>query len=356
MIKDLIINLSLLVSILSVSAQFFKNYPMNENKKTQFVGGILMGFLGCTLMAFSVEMTSESIKVDLRHFAIIIASIYGGWLSLMTSAIIISIGRVVLYGIDINSITAIVIILTLSLLSYGLSKLDLDNMKNFFLLTMFNIIITDTAILFLIKEYALAIDVLTKYTIISSVGGFVIYSIVEYVVKVNESYRELQKYSTEDSLTGLNNVRQFNQLWEVCIQEAKEKKHQLSFLLIDIDYFKQVNDTYGHLVGDKVLKEVSDILVDIIQSTDYASRNGGEEFSVILPNCSNSKAMDIAENIRSAIEKHTFKISNEQTIKVTVSIGVATYPKTTDNLSRIIEIADNFLYKAKRNGRNQIYS
>ena len=137
-------------------------------------------------------------------------------------------------------------------------------------------------------------------------------------------------------------------------QQTIRKGENLSLLYIDIDYFKKINDTYGHSSGDIVLKNLAIILRDTCRIFDIISRNGGEEFSVMLLDCTASHAFEIAERIRKNVETNKFHISYKDDICVTISIGVTTYPDITDNIDNLIENADTALYEAKRTGRNKI--
>ncbi|HUF17851.1 MAG TPA: GGDEF domain-containing protein, partial [Thermoanaerobaculia bacterium] len=128
----------------------------------------------------------------------------------------------------------------------------------------------------------------------------------------------------------------------------------LSLALIDIDFFKKINDTHGHAAGDEVLREVSNIFTTSIRAADIAARYGGEEFTVMMPETDLSDGVQVAEKIREIIESHTFH-TEAGDIPVTVSIGVATFPRSKMQSAReLIEAADKALYRAKRSGRNQV--
>ena len=130
----------------------------------------------------------------------------------------------------------------------------------------------------------------------------------------------------------------------------------LSLLYVDIDYFKNVNDNYGHHSGNIILRELADILISTCRSFDIVSRNGGEEFSILLLDCSASHAVRIAERVRKNVETNNFFISNEISINITVSIGVSTYSDITDNINALLQYSDTALYEAKRTGRNKVVS
>ena len=160
----------------------------------------------------------------------------------------------------------------------------------------------------------------------------------------------LKEQASTDPLTGLYNCRQFETLAERGIRQAIEDNASYTLLMIDIDKFKNVNDTYGHDVGDIVLKKLAQTMKDTFRKTDILARYGGEEFIVFLSMTSPQKAFIAAEHIRKAVEK--LKIKNEESlIPITVSIGVSDCQST--NLEFLIKQADEALYHSKENGRNQ---
>jgi diguanylate cyclase (GGDEF)-like protein len=175
------------------------------------------------------------------------------------------------------------------------------------------------------------------------------------------TYAETVKYATVDALTGLDNRRQLDKR---LLQEASlvmRTKRILSLLMIDIDHFKQINDTHGHSVGDYVLKEVANIIKAAIREYDVAGRYGGEEFVVIMPDTNLEGALIVAERLRTSMEESRFNISKfgsskAETIQLTLSVGIAEYGSTDKNPADIYEEADIALYKAKQEGRNRVIS
>ncbi len=160
--------------------------------------------------------------------------------------------------------------------------------------------------------------------------------------------------SRTDSLTNLWNHGFFQEKLNQEINTAKKKNQPLSLMMIDIDHFKNLNDTYGHQNGDFILKSIGQVLRESSQETDYICRYGGEEFSIILRFTSREKSYEIAEHIRQTIEKHAFKIPPQNNeIKLTVSIGLASFPFDAQNKEDLITEADKAMYIAKFTGRNQ---
>lgn len=158
----------------------------------------------------------------------------------------------------------------------------------------------------------------------------------------------LQEISVTDSLTNLYNHRHIIERLQEHVGASERYQRDLSVMMFDIDFFKKVNDTYGHPFGDVVLEQVSNTLREVIRAVDIAGRYGGEEFLVVMPETDLVEAIAIAERVRVAIESLTW----EHAIKVTISSGVATWKKG-ETASELIVRADALLYEAKHGGRNQ---
>lgn len=168
---------------------------------------------------------------------------------------------------------------------------------------------------------------------------------------------ELERLSVTDRLTELYNHGYFQQRLEEELRAAKPKDAPVSLLLLDIDYFKQFNDTFGHPKGDKVLKRVASILTGTVQPRDIVARYGGEEFVVIVPGGDKTEAAALGERIRAAVEAEKFEgDENQPVVTKTVSIGVASAPQDTRAQAKLVEKADQALYKAKNSGRNRVIS
>lgn len=160
----------------------------------------------------------------------------------------------------------------------------------------------------------------------------------------------VRQMAATDGLTGLANRRSFDEVLDRELQRAERTDGRLSIVLIDVDQFKQLNDTHGHLIGDAVLREIAAALRSCGRDYDTVARFGGEEFAAILPGCSSGLALQVAERLRAAIE-HA-----ETTVPVTASCGVATYPYDGLAARSLVQAADDALYASKRAGRNAVRS
>jgi diguanylate cyclase (GGDEF)-like protein len=170
-------------------------------------------------------------------------------------------------------------------------------------------------------------------------------------------YAEILKHATLDALTGFYNRRQLEERIKQEVSSAKRQKRHLCAIMTDIDFFKSVNDTYGHATGDLVLKTVSRVIKHQLRDYDIAGRYGGEEFVILLPYTKLEEAQMVAERLRKAVEAKNIDISKIHTdktdIKVTISLGVAEY-KVGDYEKTLIRNADKALYEAKETGRNKV--
>lgn len=165
----------------------------------------------------------------------------------------------------------------------------------------------------------------------------------------------VQTLATRDGLTGLDNHREFQNILGLKIRAAKRTNDALALIMTDIDYFKKVNDTYGHPAGDVVLKEISKILQsNIRQGIDSVARYGGEEFAIVIDKADEAMMLETAERIRSVVEQMAIHIGSGKMLKVTISMGCALYPRDARNQKEFIEKADNALYRAKESGRNRV--
>jgi len=168
-----------------------------------------------------------------------------------------------------------------------------------------------------------------------------------------EKEKKLSKITITDDLTGLFNRRHFNNILMHSIQYARQSGQKMAMLLIDIDFFKSVNDTYGHQKGDEVLRVLGDIIKEALRKSDFPCRIGGEEFAVLMPGTNISEALVVGERIRKEFAGRPFKSFSDKTFFSTVSAGVGQY-KDGETGHEFFEKTDKALYQAKKQGRNRI--
>ena len=191
------------------------------------------------------------------------------------------------------------------------------------------------------------------YPLIFSILAFTVAFIVKYLIK-SRDFEAQYKLATTDGLTELYNHRYFQEQMRMQVEQSKRYNNNFSLIIIDIDFFKRFNDTFGHQSGDAVLRQVAFTLKKNVRATDIVCRYGGEEMSIILPNTDKDEAYSTAEKICKRVAEHSFKLSNGKESNVTISLGVATFPFDGEDAASIIETADKRLYNAKNNGRNQV--
>jgi diguanylate cyclase (GGDEF)-like protein len=177
------------------------------------------------------------------------------------------------------------------------------------------------------------------------------------IQELESSQERLKLLASIDSLTNLYNRRYFSQISEHILDLAKREREEVSLIMIDIDNFKSINDTYGHQIGDEVIIALSKRLMESQRKSDVVCRYGGEEFVVLLPNTNIDGAKVVAEKIREEIENITVAIGEESCLHFTVSLGVSMVKmKEEHNLEAVLKRADDAMYEAKKSGKNRVVS
>lgn len=164
--------------------------------------------------------------------------------------------------------------------------------------------------------------------------------------------KRLEEMAIRDPLTGLYNMRHFHTILDDEISRSERYEHTFCLLFLDIDHFKQVNDTYGHLYGDYILKELGGIMGSVLRNTTRLFRYGGEEFVIILPETSLQDASQTIDRLMKKVRHHIFREEDNE-VQITISIGVAAYPQHATRKNDLIQHADMALYEAKSGGRNK---
>ncbi|WNS79263.1 diguanylate cyclase [Domibacillus sp. DTU_2020_1001157_1_SI_ALB_TIR_016] len=352
-IKDLFTNLAILASLLLLYSQVTKGSPLHLSSsiKRKIVVGLAGGLMGNLLMQYAMHIGNTII--DLRHIPLVLLASAGGALPTAVAAILIIAGRLFI-GVNLSAFISITFIVALTVFASFVSKIQISRRSKALVMLTFSNIYFMGMVVYLIQDTAFLFHLIPLYWVVSYLGGYVSFHTIDLIRESQMLFERYKDESATDGLTGLNNVRRFNELFNQLVNEAESKKQPLSLLYVDIDFFKEVNDTYGHKEGDAVLKQLSWILQKSVRSTDLVSRNGGEEFTVLLVDCPLKIASEIAENIRKRVEENIFMLNNGEKIKVTVSVGVASCQDDFENMSTLIEDADKALYQAKKSGRNKV--
>ncbi|QOS81538.1 diguanylate cyclase [Paenibacillus sp. JNUCC31] len=358
MLSTFFVNLCVMITFMYVSgiiAKFNRIRLPFPSLRVQMIGGVLFGIYGTVLMNYSFPL-NESTIVDLRHLAIVTAAVYLGGLASVITGLVISILRVVMFGVSSAAIDAAFVMTIIGLSGVYFAYAPWSRLTKIITMNLLGMTLIFVILMLNTSSMNSLMKIYPVQMTISFVGGIFIYFIAEFINKYNEMLFLLERRASTDHLTNLSNRRQFEKSLELELERAREYKQKLSLLVIDIDRFKKVNDTFGHTSGDAVLKQLGQLLVEHARSADIVSRNGGEEFAILLLDCGHHQAMAIAESIRQSVEKYHFALPDGNTIRLTISIGVAVFPDHCDDRddNDFFEQADRALYEAKNTGRNRV--
>ncbi len=198
-----------------------------------------------------------------------------------------------------------------------------------------------------IQGYSLAVFI---PAVIASIAGYITLSLY---YELEQSRQEIHVLANTDDLTQIFNRRHFFELAERELERSRRNRHSLAIILFDIDDFKRVNDSYGHLAGDLVLRKTCNACQAVIRPYDVFARFGGEEFIFLLPDTDEERARAVADKLRNLISKLAITY-NETNVQITISVGIAIFNPNIDTLDDVINRADNALYNAKNMGKNRL--
>ena len=201
------------------------------------------------------------------------------------------------------------------------------------------------------KYFNVWIDIV--YPLLLAIATFIAAYIIKYLIK-SRDFEQQYVLATTDGLTELYNHRYFQEQMRMMVEASKRYEVPFSLIILDIDFFKKFNDTFGHQAGDAVLRQVAQTLKKNVRTTDIACRYGGEEMSIILAKTDYETALSTAKKICERVSSKNFKLHNGKETTVTISLGASTFPQDGITAEELIEAADVRLYHAKNNGRNQV--
>lgn len=361
MLSTFFVNTCILVTFLYITGLISQRYKIRLhtlNRKVHWIGGTLFGCYGIVLMYYSIPVGFNTIA-DLRHLAIVAPATYIGGPAALMATLLMCLGRLLLFGVTEQAIVGAFFTMIVGLGCAWLAHLSWSRLSKLVIMNIFALGVIFCSLTINLNNNMY--DVLHVYPLhfaISMAGGFLLYIIAESINTSNELLLRLEYTSYTDHLTNLSNRRQLEFSLEEQLPRARQRHEHLSVLVLDIDHFKEVNDTYGHAAGDAVLRQLGQILIEKCRSNDIVTRSGGEEFTVLLPNCAFRQALRIANQVLSGVNQHEFVLADGLILKVTVSIGMTTFPGTGGDISgaALLEQADKALYEAKNAGRNRICS
>lgn len=236
-------------------------------------------------------------------------------------------------------------------LSVGYLVLKTENVAKTFMFLFTTLILYSIFALLIMQFFNIWITIIFPF--ITTITTFILIYCEKYLLK-SKDYEQTYKLAVTDGLTQIYNHRYFQEQMIININNFKRYGQVFSIIILDIDFFKKFNDTYGHQSGDCVLKQVASILKKNSRTSDIVCRYGGEEMTIILTNTNKKDAEITANKICQAIRNNKFTLANGEKVKVTVSVGVATVGENGQTPQEIIEYSDKCLYKAKETGRNKV--
>lgn len=354
MYLSIIFNFTFLISVISLLQFVLKDssIKLEWTFSRKIIAGLFIGAVGVFLMLTSINF-STTVQFDMRYVAFIIAATYGGPLvSFVTATFMFLTNFVFLEEAASNHIIIIVntsLFLYFNIIAYY--KFPRRKLYAYYSLGMIALMTTGSSLLHLWStEYLIFLFV---YLSVNILAGYIVLNFIDYTYESLLHYRHLKISHEIDYLTQIHNVHAFEEKLSDMIYLARENKQSLIMLMIDIDFFKKVNDFYGHDIGDIVLFELANILKDQTRPGDLVARKGGEEFAIILNNCTYENGLMIAERIRQVVAEFIF-VKETSPISISISTGLAIYPNDAKTSKDLIKASDLALYLAKANGRNRV--
>lgn len=353
--QQLFANACILITMTFIVGQLLFLGTSGSRSKIRFrvLLGAMGGISAIILFYFSIQLTPQ-VKMDFRDICIVLVALFGGWTSAFITGIITSVFRLLYSGVNY---TIVLLCIGIMATSIGCGLISLTRLRYKWMsiiMLLYSLIIRSIVYYMVIKDNSSFHKIILTTWASTLLIVYIVFHFVRYLLTTYRLLQNLQIESTEDYLTGLSNKRFFNQELSSIMKEMKEKPGRVSLLILDIDDFKEVNDTYGHAAGDAVLKELGKVLSVLCEGNYVISRVGGEEFAIVLKEESPETTLETAERIRKAVMTHRFPIHNGDKLKISVSIGAAVYPDTVDDLDNLADEADNKLYVAKRTGKNKV--
>lgn len=354
MVSNLFVNGCILVSIIFVAVTFLESDRIKKLPLLykDIISGVCFSISSIFLMKYKITVT-ETAFLDFRAISQSSSAFYGGPISSIVTGLISALFRIFYFGVNKDSVLTFISMIVSSLVCAYISKRE-HNKKIRCALLIISSKFIHIVLLALVIDSSDLVRVLITLYIGSIFVATAVYYVFDHLSLAFKQVEMLKIQADIDFLTGVNNARSFDRLYQKSLNTLLEENKGFSVLMIDIDFFKKVNDTYGHFAGDKVLREMGYILSVFCTDNCKVGRVGGEEFCILLKEYSNEDAIAFGERLRKHIEELLFIIDSQIQIKITVSIGVSTYNSSVFHMEDVREIADQNLYECKKTGRNKV--
>ncbi|MCK2158233.1 MULTISPECIES: diguanylate cyclase [Exiguobacterium] len=349
--NNFIINFCLLFTTITLLFLPFRNQPRITPKthvKTRLFLGGAAGLIAVLLMFNSIQI--DVARVDLRIIPVAIAMMFGGLPSAIVTGLMIIGTRFAITPLDqIDAAILSAIVISLFILTISVVRRYVHmTFWNFELMIGIGILCSLPAIYLLTHSWSTFFKVSVAYIFFNLIAGFVTYHLLTELRRHFENIQYQQKLAMTDALTGLANRRRLDD----SLSLVGSAEDGYSLVLIDIDFFKHVNDTYGHDAGDDVLRQLGTTLASLARPDDLVGRYGGEEFLIILPDTSVDEAKKISELARMTVARNLFPTTAVPDLQITISLGIA-HSSSSHSSLEALQQADKALYHSKGSGRNR---
>lgn len=349
----LIINISLMVSFVYILNRI-KPFSLDPHSSPGVKIYYSIGFVILSILSMNFSFNDNGTMIDFRYIPVMVAGYFGGPLTGIVTSLLA--GIYITYQIQSKA----TIYIALSLIIMGIVSGFFSSYRYRRKLLLIIPALAGTLIAVLTEVFILTNKGMIfrpqNYYILSilyPLAFIFLVAIFKDMIKINEHRKKLELEATVDGMTGLFNFRYFDASLKRILESATRRSQKLTVGILDIDYFKKVNDTYGHQAGDEVLRQMGDLIQKSLRPFDIAARYGGEEFAIILPECDREDAFNVCERLRENIETKIFTYAGNK-IKITASIGVTTFPDCAKVGQDLVPQSDQALYKAKETGRNKV--
>ncbi|WP_335872776.1 GGDEF domain-containing protein [Bacillus sp. 2205SS5-2] len=354
MLQIFFLKICVIIFFIFVAGAMMRNQKMKKNGRISWLVGGIAGLVGWELVQLSALFDQTSIT-DLRHLIVVILATYFGPTAPVLGAVLLATGNIVFFSLNMATLWWSGMILFLGLVFALLSKWKINRIWKFTLFCILSESVIILSFLWSPEFSSVSFSLFLARFAFFIIAGILFFLIAEYIKRNNDLYHVKIIESITDHLTGLQNRRSLDEeISRITTSINQGDATIYSVLLFDIDHFKKLNDSYGHICGDGVLIQLSQLVNEYTEDMQNASlfRYGGEEFCLIVEECYHKEVIALAENIRKIVESTKFQLTPLTSISISISIGVASYPESMDEVDGVIQKADEHLYVAKGQGRN----